>query len=276
MRRLPVVLTAATAAAIAVSLAGCSSSGAGRLEAALRDDAATAARAAGFISQEQGLTDPADATNAYARRIASPLARTGVWAQSDSGWIPGNPDWTESLRLVAIEPFADAEWDEPVGALTLASRLHIVSEGREDDYCVRVEFDRWGVSGDPEGVACPDPLTTLTAPADTRPIIPDGAEELAIAALTDAGDATASEIAERLTAALGPLTGGVALAQVQVVRDGDRIGLAMSDVRGCLLVRADDEGVERLSVPAVLLQPGELGCRADTALLPDESFRPPH
>ncbi len=270
------LLAAATAALLALTLAGCTSGGERRLEEQLRSNADEAARDAGFISQQPGLDDPVDAIGAYARSISDDLDRTGVSPQGDSGWIPGSPDSASRLRLVGIEPFADAAWEDPVGALVLASRLDVVSEQVERDFCVRVEFDRWGASSPAHGVECPDPLSTVELPSDERPVVPDEAEELAIAALAAAGDASAAALAADLTAQLAPLTGGVALAEVQVVRDGDRIGLAMSGVDDCLLVRADDRGVESLHPPRVLLQPGELGCRADTALLPDESFRAPH
>lgn len=270
------MLAAGIAVTVAVTLVGCTPMAERRLEDRLRVAADDAARDAGFISQDSGLGDPSDAIGAYARRIVDELERTGVAPGQNSGWFEGSPDSATALRLVGIEPFADAEWGDPVGALLLASRLDIVSEQTERDFCLRIEFDRWGASSSARAVGCPDPLTTVTPPADARPVIPDGAEEIVLAALAGAGDASAAEATAELTERLAPLTGGIALAEVQVVRDGDRIGFAMSDVDDCLLVRADDRGIESLHPPRVRIQPGELGCFASTALLPDEAFRAPH
>lgn len=59
------------------------------------------------------------------------------------------------------------------------------------------------------------------------------------------------------------------------VVDGD-IGFAMGDADDCLLVKRDVDGVQVLQVPRILLQPGELGCAAGTALQPSDQLRSPH
>ena len=58
------------------------------------------------------------------------------------------------------------------------------------------------------------------------------------------------------------------------VVDGD-IGFAMGDGDDCLLVKRDVDGVQVLQVPKILLQPGELGCAAGTALQPGDQLGQP-
>lgn len=50
----------------------------------------------------------------------------------------------------------------------------------------------------------------------------------------------------------------------------------MGDGDDCLLVKRDVDGVQVLQVPKILLQPGELGCAAGTALQPGDQLRSPH
>ena len=57
---------------------------------------------------------------------------------------------------------------------------------------------------------------------------------------------------------------------------GGEIGFAIGSGDDCLLVKRTAAGVEVLHAPSVLLQPGELGCRPETALLPPEQLQSPH
>jgi hypothetical protein len=50
----------------------------------------------------------------------------------------------------------------------------------------------------------------------------------------------------------------------------------MGHAEDCVLVKREAGAVTHVVVAPVLLQPGELGCTADTALSPSESLRPPH
>ncbi|SIO00695.1 hypothetical protein [Agromyces cerinus] len=269
------------ACAVVVSFAACSSLPAerGRLERQLDEQAFAAAGEAGFISQSSGLEAPADGIAEYARRIGFQLPGTGVEPEQGSGWQSGSRDHADPFLLVGIEPYDDASWQEPVGALVLGSRLTeaSVDGAPQRDYCVRLEFDRWGlVDGGASPVDCPSPLAAVVPPADARAVIPEQAESVAIAVLAASADASAEEIAAAIAAQLPQAPDGPPIAEVQVAREGDRIGLAMRDAHDCLLVRSEDGVVERLYVPDILLQPGELGCSGETALLPDEAFRSPH
>ncbi|MFB6611108.1 hypothetical protein ACFCVO_12345 [Agromyces sp. NPDC056379] len=251
----------------------------GRLERLLDEQAISAAGDAGFISQSTGLDEPADGIAEYARRIAFDLSRTGVEPAQGAGWQPGSPDHADPFMLVGIESYDDASWQEPVGALVLGSRLTEASvEGApQRDYCISLEFDRWGfVDGGASTVDCSSPLVAVAPPADARAVIPEQAESVAIAVLAASAAAPADEIAAAVAAQLPQEPDGPPIAEVQVARDGDRVGLAMRDAHDCLLVRSENGVAERLYVPDVLLQPGELGCGAETALMPDEAFRSPH
>ncbi|KRC61460.1 hypothetical protein ASE14_11375 [Agromyces sp. Root81] len=275
------LIVVAGAIAAVVAFAACSSPPAerGRLEQQLDEQAVSAAGDAGFISQSTGLEAPADGIAEYARRIGSHLSGTGVEPEQGSGWMPGSPDHADPFVLVGIEPYDDSSWQEPVGALVLGSRLTEASvEGApQRDYCVRLEFDRWGfVDGGATTVDCPGPLVAVAPPADARAVIPEQAESVAIAVLAASADAPADEIAAAIAAQLPQAADGPPIAEVQVTRDGDRVGLAMRDAHDCLLVRSANGVAERLYVPDILLQPGELGCTAETALMPDEAFASPH
>lgn len=284
MRASKHVIIGGIAAALVVALAGCTAGvgatdGAGAAEPELLEQAAALAQDVGFVSQSIGLERPEDAIAAYARRATQELPATGVPDRGNtSDWGPV-PDTATPFRLVAIEPESDAAWEEPVGALVLASRITEVSanDDPEHDFCVRLRFDRWGViDGGVEKTSCPDPLVEVEPPADERPVVPEAAEAVAIEVLTGAGDASADELEASITARLAGETDGRALAPVEVLRDGDRLGLAMRDADDCLLVRSADGVVERLHVSDVLLQDGELGCGADTALLADDQFPTTH
>ncbi|GAA1958195.1 hypothetical protein [Agromyces allii] len=262
------------------ALTGCAPPAERRLHDRLAAQAAEVADEAGFVSQSSGLAQPSDALNEYARRIVLLLGDTGIEPQPRSGWNEGSPDQATPLRLVAIEPNEDAAWEDPVGGLVLASRLVLVSEQGSPvtEYCVRVEFDRWGFGErTAQAVDCPADPVVLTPPADPRPVIPEGAEQVVLEVLDGAGlDESAEQLAAEIDARLLAEPGGPPVAEPQVVREGSRIGFSMSDANDCLLIRAEGGVSEALAVPEVLLLPGEYGCRAETALLPDESFRSPH
>jgi hypothetical protein len=85
------------------------------------------------------------------------------------------------------------------------------------------------------------------------------------------------EIAARIVALLTPPTSALqALAQPDVVVDSGRIGVALQDSDECLLVKLADDTVTDVYPPAVLLQPGELGCSAATAIAADDQLQSPH
>ncbi|WP_127794949.1 hypothetical protein [Agromyces sp. LHK192] len=290
------IFTGAASAGVAIALVGlggcaaiAGAGGDGRLDRGLQADAAQVARDISGIAQEVGLHDPVDAIQEYARRAVPLLADTGVSAEPDGMLDPGSPDYATALRLVGVEASDAEQWDEPVGALVLASTTHRFADGdeRTAERCLRIDLTRWGPTAgwdDDAGIArpvdCPEPLETVTPAPDTRPIIvvPANAEAVATEVLAGAeADAPAPALAAEITSRLDQPTGEREVtAEVLVERDGDRIGLAMGTPDDCLLLRAHDGTVERLHVSSVQLEPGELGCQASTALASDEALRPPH
>ncbi len=195
------------------------------------------------------------------------------------------------IELIGFEPYEGAVHGEPFGALQFRVTLQPTRYHEPYVACFESEFDFWGVAteefddwSDDVAVArdvdCPPDARRIPPPVDTRPIavVPDGTEALVVEILANAPDAaSADSIVAEVTERMPQPTGDreVAFDAHAVVAGGD-IGFAMGDADDCLLVRRSAEGVEVLYVPSILLQPGELGCDPETALLPDDLLRSPH
>ena len=196
-----------------------------------------------------------------------------------------------SLTLIGYEAYPGAVHGEPFGALQVRATM---SSGSGDPYttCFESEFDFWGVAteefgqwDDDDAVAhpidCPADAQPVQPPVDTRPVpvVPEGTEVVVVEVLTGAdGEPAPEDILAAVKARMPRPTGDreVAFEPSVLIRE-DQIGFAMGDVDDCLLVARRTSGdVEVLHVPRVLLQPGELGCRAETALLPVDQLRSPH
>lgn len=196
-----------------------------------------------------------------------------------------------SLELIGYEAYPGAVHGEPFGALQVRVTM---PHPTDEPYlaCFESEFDYWGVTteefgqwDDDDAVArpidCPADAQPVEPPVDTRPVpvVPDGTETVVVEVLGGAEPGASSEdILAAVKARMPRPTGDreVAFDPSVLVRENE-IGFAMGDADDCLLVaRRDDGKVEVLQVPRVLLQPGELGCRADTALLPVDQLRSPH
>ena len=217
---------------------------------------------------------PTDTIDDYAR-----------WADDDLG------DRT-SPELIGYTSYPDATHNNPLGALQL--RVTLESYDGSDPYvaCFESQFDFWGVVtnehahwDDDNAVArpitCPTDAHRIDPPVDTRPVyvVPDGAEDLVVDVLTRASaQDSADTIRAKILKRMPQPTGEREVAFDPSVAIGDQqIGFAMGDADDCLLaVRRPSGEVEVLNVPRVLLQPGELGCRVDTALRPVEQLRAPH
>ena len=65
-------------------------------------------------------------------------------------------------------------------------------------------------------------------------------------------------------------------APPHAVVQGSSIGVAMGAADDCVLVSWIDGVSADVSVPRVLLQPGELGCQATTAIASPDQLRSPH
>ncbi|MFF2389563.1 hypothetical protein [Agromyces sp. NPDC058104] len=193
--------------------------------------------------------------------------------------------------LIGYEAYADADASAggPVGRLEF--RVVVPSEGYgADDHvaCFWSEFDLYGVVPDPTAsdaavahdLDCPPDAQPIDPPVDTDPVfvVPEGTEALVVELLTAApANATAddivAEVTERMPRPTGPYD--VAFEPAVVVVDGE-IGFAMGSGHSCLLVKRTAAGVEVVHAPSILLEPGELGCRPETALLPDDQLQSPH
>lgn len=267
-RRLTSVLIVAVAAGT-VGLTGCAADPLDpfntRAHAVARSQAADAARALYGGGDDTTIED-------YARLADEQLARTN------------------RVQVVGFEAYPDAPVGEPVGRLLFRSFVSGTWLG-EDEYaaCFSSEFDTRGVvDGEARGdravardLDCPADAREIEPPVDTSTVyvVPEGTEAIVIEVLEAApAEVSADEIlalvSERMPQPSGEFE--VAFDPAAVVVDGE-IGFAMGSGGDCLLVkRTAAEGVVVVTAPSILLEPGELGCRPTTALLPAEDLRPPH
>lgn len=260
-------LAVAVIGTAALGLAGC---GDGRPAA---DAASHAAARSAVADVSRGLyRGGTDLIDDYAR-----------WADADTRGA--------SVELIGYEAFPGAEHGEPFGALQFRASVQRPQQGEPYVACFESEFDFWGVvidngSGwdDDAAVArdieCPPGASRIPPPVDTRTVhvVPEGAEAVVVEVLTNApvsasADAITAEIVERMPQPTGERE--APFEPETLVVDGE-IGFAMGDADDCLLVKRDAAGVQALSVPGVLLQPGELGCSPATALRPVDQLRSPH
>lgn len=231
-----------------------------------------------------------------AHHVAAEFARELYRGPTDTiddyaRWANERLDGSTSLELIGYEAYPDAVHGEPFGVLQVRVTM---PRPHAEPYvaCFDSEFDYWGVAteeadqwGIDDAVArpnsCPADAHAVEPPVDTRPVpvVPDGTEEIVVGVLSRAGaepspEGILTEVRDRMPQPTGDRE--VAFEPSTVIADG-QIGFAMGDVDDCLLVvRRATGDVEVLHVPRVLLQPGELGCRAETALLAPEQLRSPH
>ncbi|QIG40422.1 hypothetical protein G5T42_13840 [Microbacterium sp. 4R-513] len=206
-------------------------------------------------------------------------------------WADTDTESSNVVELIGFEPYPGAVHGEPFGALQFRATVPVRSLGDAYVACFESRFDYWGVATERFGdwdndaavahhIQCPPDAARIPPPVDTRSVlvVPEGAEALVVEVLTNApSTASADEVVAEVVARMPQPTGEreVAFEPHAVVAGGD-IGFAMGDADDCLLVRRGVDGVQVLSVPRVLLQPGELGCSPDTALRPLEQLQSPH
>ncbi|MDR6905030.1 hypothetical protein J2X63_000716 [Agromyces sp. 3263] len=265
----PVALVAALAASAVLALTGCNAL------AQLRPDAGAHAAA------RTAVADVSRGLYRHGTDVIDDYARWADAATADSGGV----------ELVGVEPYPGAVHGEPFGALQFRATVQPTEYDEPYVACFESEFDFWGVATEEFGdwdvdaavardIPCPPDAHRIAPPVDTRTefVVPDGAEALAVEVLTNApaaasADRIVAEVTERMPQPTGERE--QAFEPRAAVVDGD-IGFAMGDADDCLLVKRDAGGVQVLSVPRVLLLPGELGCSPETALRPEEQLRSPH
>lgn len=256
LRTLPLLAAVALLAGCAVSLDGSPESSAESAETAARESAASLADSIG--------TDRPDDIDEIAREAQA--------AGAD---------------LVAIESFEAPELIDPFGALTTRT-----TGADGEAYCFRIEFGFYGRHSDDgatvfgtttgvEDVECDASAPSIVPPPDTSaPIVPASTAEAALVEVLtllpeDPGSAedVIAAIRERLGSPSGPReTAGEPTAAVR----GDDVGVALGYAEDCVLLKREGGVVTRVYAAPVRLQPGELGCTAETALLPADSLRSPH
>lgn len=269
---MPATLTR-IAALLAASIAALSLSGCGATPADTADRNETEAHRAVADFVRSLYRGPTDTVDDYAR-----------WADEK---LMGSP----SLEMIGYQAYPDAVHGEPFGALQLRATI-ATGDSVPQRTCYEAEFDFWGVATEEFGrwddddavarpIECPADARAVDPPVDTRPVsvVPPGAKDIVTDVLRAADpDSTEESIRVEMESRMPKPTGDreVAFEPSVVIRDQE-IGVAMGDVDDCLLVvRRTDGAIEVLQVPRVLLQPGELGCRADTALLLPDRLRSPH
>ncbi|WP_149203842.1 hypothetical protein [Actinotalea subterranea] len=197
-------------------------------------------------------------------------------------------------RLIAIDASTDGD---VLGRLTFAVSLDdaMYTQGTggffqpsADDwdpgpYCFRVTFDAYGKIGEfgtadgVDMVPCPDDTTAITPPPSTDPLLAPESRDAAhsiLTALPTTQEPDTDAIAAQINALLPAEVDGRPAFQATVALDGSDIGVALGFGSDCVLVARLDGAVTDVYPPDIYLQPGELGCGPDTALIRD--LRPPH
>ena len=193
------------------------------------------------------------------------------------------------VQLVGITPAEPAVLGDSFGTLEFrVPEVEVVdNQGvvtTAGPFCFRVGFNYYGADeGAPEQFDCPADAAVVTPPPDTTvyPTLAENAREAARDVLTEiaaSGEVPAAEeIAARIHAKLLPPTSALqSLAEPQVAEVDGRIGVSMQDAGDCVLVSLVDGAVADVYPPAVLLQPGELGCSPTTAVADPEQLQSPH
>jgi hypothetical protein len=162
----------------------------------------------------------------------------------------------------------------------------IAASQRSEPYCFDVDFNWYGYAGmfAPDSViefvGCPDDPQATVPPIDTsiHEVVATNAQEVALSVLAAAGQKPdATEIKDEIVALLLAPTGEFEqTAPPWVLIDGENIGVSMGGAYDCVLVARVNGVVMDLHPPSVVLQPGELGCRPETALADSDQLRSPH
>ena len=245
---------------------------------------AGAVPASDAVSQVSARKAVADVSRGLYREGTDVIDDYARWADTDT-------EKSTVVELIGYEPYPGAIHGEPVGALQFRATIQPTPNEGPHVACFESQFDFWGVATEEPGewsddtavahdIACPPDAKRIPPPVDTRlvDVVPDGAEALVVEVLTNAPSAaSADDIVAEIVKRMPQPTGEreVAFDPEVTVVDGD-IGFAMGDGDDCLLVKRDVDGVQVLQVPKILLQPGELGCAAGTALQPGDQLRSPH
>jgi hypothetical protein len=192
--------------------------------------------------------------------------------------------------LIDIREQPAATLDDVFGTLTFfvpdPRGDAIAPSQRSEPYCFDVDFNWYGYAGmfAPDSViefvTCPDDPQAIVPPIDMsiHVVVATNAQDVALSVLVAEGqNPDATEIENEIAALLLAPTGEFEqTAAPYVLIDGENIGVAMGGAYDCVLVSRVDGIVMDLHPPSVVLQPGELGCRPETALADPDQLRSPH
>ena len=197
-----------------------------------------------------------------------------------------------ALTIVQIEEYPDAAHGDAFGKLTFLVADSPVQGGfggtgvPQGPFCFDVEFSYFGYEGDRargngvDGVDCPADTGSAVTPDETLlAVLAPNSAEAARQVLTEQGGGSVSS--ETLKAAISQLLVAPdgefeTAAQPDVIVLDSKIGVALGDAEDCVLVSWVEGVVTDVSAPSVMLQPGELGCRASTAIADPDQLGPPH
>jgi len=200
---------------------------------------------------------------------------------------------TSSLRLIAIDEREPGELGDTFGSLSFWLPGSVVTDAagltREiGPFCFRVAFSYYGAA-ELDGVVvtdqfdCPADAAEVTPPPDETvyPVIAENAREAVRAVLEQVAaggeQPSTKDIADRIRVLLvAPESELQSLAEPDVAEHEGDIGVAIAAGGDCVLVALVDGTVADVYPPAVLLQPGELGCAGSTAIADPDSLRSPH
>lgn len=225
--------------------------------------------------------DRHDDINGYARAAVSAIKRDPV-AQ----------DVVSLVGILERKPFTQID---PFGTLVFRVQLEADNEGwasrKAFDGCYKIDFNQYGAT-DKRVWKGTNYLHQQPCLAEAKPVAPPidksikyvvaaNAEEAATSVLSemtsDAGldsDAIAAKILALLDVPGGEYE--VLAPPTVIVADGN-VGVAMGyKPHDCVLVARVDDVVSRIRPPSILLEPGELGCRPETALMDAAELAPPH
>ncbi|MEV8254520.1 hypothetical protein AB0O95_11230 [Rhodoglobus sp. NPDC076762] len=201
----------------------------------------------------------------------------------------------DSLTLVGIFATEPQNDEEPFGVLIFRVQYSPVQVGKNYidafDACYEAEFNRFGATdywvlhaeNEPTEVRCPENPVAVTPLADASPVsvVASNAEEAAVEVLMELDDQALNDadligqrIQARLDAPSGPLE-ELALPSVVITERG--VGVALGTTpRECVLVSLIDGEAVRVRPAPILLEKGELGCRAETAIADPARLGYPH
>lgn len=242
--------------------------------------------------------------SAHARHIVGDVVKSASsdrhddingFARSTVAKISGDGAVRDVVSLVGIEELEPSALGDPLGVLTFRVQLAATQNGFGSeaafDACFGIEFNYYGVTDDRiwEGVnylresACPVDVGPVVPPIDTSVVyvVAANAEDVAMRVLSEVTSVTeldGSDIEARILALLDVPSGEFEeLTPPSVVVVDGKVGVAMGNTaHNCVLVALVGGVVSRVMPAPVRLEPGELGCRPETALMDPKYLGSPH